>query len=65
MNNENGFSVQYIGNKELLVSYRKENGEEMKLFGTYKNDNSEDYKSYVISQLKDKIKTSKFYTEVK
>jgi hypothetical protein len=56
------FKVYDLENKELLVVYRKESGQEMKLFGTHRENNTTEYKEFIINQLKDKIKQSKFYS---
>lgn len=61
----NQFKVELFGNKEVWVSYTKDNGTSMKLYGTYKTTdektNVEDYKHYIINKLKNTIQASKFF----
>lgn len=57
----NEWSTVYLGNKEIMISYTKSSGQSMKVFGSYKEDNSEEYKSFIINKLQEKIKQSRFY----
>jgi hypothetical protein len=57
----NEFNVEYMNDsKEVFVSYTKSDGTSMKLFGTYKANDSEQYKDYIVNVLKERIKGSKW-----
>ncbi len=57
------FEIQEFGNKELHVTYTKENGSRMRLYGTYRLDSTPQYKDYIINVLKLQIAESKFLND--
>lgn len=58
---ESKFVVEYFGNKEVFVSYTNTIGNSIKLYGTYRSDETPEYRDFVVNRLKSQIEASKVF----